>query len=303
MGMIKRNNKNLMKNILAIMLMTLFVVQVAAQEEIIELYNGIAPGSEDWNWTEQMQNNDFLNTSLVYNVVKPTLTVFRADESTANGTAVIICPGGGFHFLAIDYEGYDVAEWLSKNGITAFVLKYRLVHCLTDDPLREVMEKQEDTEASDREVNAVIPLSIADGKTAIRYVRDHAAEYGLSADRIGLMGFSAGGTVTSGVAYTYDEMSRPDFVAPIYPYVGGFDIPEVPADAPPMFIAAATDDVFELQKHCIDLYSAWDKAGQSVELHIYAKGDHGFGMNKKNLPVDSWTARFTDWLDMLGYLE
>lgn len=283
--------------------MTLFTLQVAAQEEIIELYDGNAPGSEDWNWNEQMQNNEFLNSRLVFNVVRPTLTVYRAEESIANGTAVVICPGGGFHFLAIDYEGYEVAEWLSENGITAFVLKYRLVHCLTDDPFREVMEKQSDKEASDKEVNAVIPLSIDDGKAAIRYLREHAREYGISADKIGLMGFSAGGTVTTGVAYTYDDKSRPDFVAPIYPYVGGFDIPAVPEDAPPMFIAAATDDMFELQEHCIDLYSTWDKAGQSVELHIYAKGDHGFGMNTNNLPVDTWTERFTDWLNMLGFLE
>ncbi len=292
-----------MKNILVIISMTLFVMQVAAQEEIIELYDGMAQGSEDWNWSEQIQNNESLNTRLVFNVVRPTLTVFRADESTANGTAVVICPGGGFHFLAIDYEGYEVAEWLNKNGITAFVLKYRLVHCLTDDPLREVMEKQADKEASDKEVNAIIPLSIDDGKAAIRYVREHTSEFGISEDKIGLMGFSAGGTVTTGVAYTYDEMSRPDFVAPIYPYVGGFDIPEVPEDAPPMFIAAATDDMFDLQKHCVDLYEKWENAGKSVEMHIYAKGDHGFGMNKKNLPVDTWTDRFIDWLQMLGYMK
>jgi acetyl esterase/lipase len=292
-----------MKNILVIISIALFTMQVAAQEELVELYDGKAPGSEEWNWREQIQNNESLNTRLVFNVVRPTLTVFRADESTANGTAVVICPGGGFHFLAIDYEGYEVADWLSKNGITAFVLKYRLVHCLTDDPFREVMEKQAEKEASDKEVNAVIPLSIDDGKAAIIYVREHASEYAVSANKIGLMGFSAGGTVTTGVVYTYDDKSRPDFVAPIYPYVGGFEIPEVPEDAPPMFIAAATDDMFELQEHCINLYSAWDKAGQSVELHIYAKGDHGFGMNKKNLPVDTWTDRFTEWLDMLGLLE
>ena len=115
------------------------------------------------------------------------------------------------------------------------------------------------------------------------------------------MGFSAGGTVTSGVAYTYDHSNRPDFVAPIYPYVGSFDKPAIPSDAPPMFILAASDDMFGFQRHCVLLYNDWIDAKNSAELHIYAKGNHGFGMNKKYLPVDSWIERFGDWLMMLGY--
>jgi acetyl esterase/lipase len=166
--------------------------------------------------------------------------------------------------------------------------------------MQEFMEKQSNPEIFEAETRKIVAMAISDGKSAVNYVREHADKFGISPDKIGIMGFSAGGTVTSGVAYTYDQINRPDFVAPIYPYVGSFDIPDVPRDAPPMFIAAATDDIFGLQEHCINLYKAWEKAGKSVELHIYAKGDHGFGMRKNNLPVDSWIERFGDWLQMLG---
>lgn len=113
-----------MKNLLIISLI-LLAMQVAAREEIIKLYDGKAPGSEASNWSEEIQQNEFLNTRLVYNIVNPTLTVYRAEKPTANGTAVVICPGGGFHFLAIDYEGFDVTEWLKKNRITMNVLNLK----------------------------------------------------------------------------------------------------------------------------------------------------------------------------------
>lgn len=116
---------------------------------------------------------------------------------------------------------------------------------------------------------------------------------------IGILGFSAGGTVAAGVAYTYESDSRPDYIAPIYPYVGNFGDPEVPEDAPPLFILAASDDMFGFQLHCTALYEAWDKADRSAELHLYEKGDHGFGMNRRNLPADTWIERFHDWLLIL----
>ena len=240
---------------------------------------------------------------MVYNVSKPTLTVFPAYPDVANGMAIIICPGGAFQILSIENEGYEVARWLNQKGITAFVLKYRLAHSLTDNPMQELMEKQPGTEKFNEEIKPIVAFAIADGKEAITYVRERAAEFGILPDRVGIIGFSAGGTVTTGTAYTYEGINRPDFVAPVYPYVGSFEIPEVPQDAPPMFIVAATDDMFGFQNHCIRLYEDWSKAGKSVEMHLYARGDHGFGMNKKNLPVDTWIERFADWLHMLGYLK
>lgn len=271
-----------------------------SQEQVIKLYPQGAPGSENWTWKESEMKIPGTDIRFVYNVSDPTLTVFKADPSVATGTAVIVCPGGAFQFLSIDSEGYQVARWLNEHGITAFVLKYRLAHSETDNPFQELMAKMPNSEKFNEEIRPIVKMVISDGKAAIAYVRSHADEFGINQNKIGIMGFSAGGTLTTGVAYTYDKESRPDFVAPIYPYVGSFDKPGVPSDAPPMFILAASDDMFGFHKHCIMLYNEWVDAKKLAELHIYAKGNHGFGMTKNNLPVDTWIERFADWLKMLG---
>ena len=142
-------------------------------------------------------------------------------------------------------------------------------------------------------------MDLADGRAAVAYVREHAAQWGLKTDRIGIMGFSAGGTVTTGVSFTYEQASRPDFAAPIYPYVGSFGDPPVPEDAPPLFIAAATDDTFGFQTHCTKLYDRWVSAGHSAELHIYRTGSHGFGMQHRGIPTDGWIDLFYEWISNL----
>jgi hypothetical protein len=139
------------------------------------LYDGLAPGSESWSWSEAENDNNMWQTKVVYNVTKPTLTVFQPEASKSNGTAVIIAPGGGFHALSINSEGFDVAKWVVNKGVTCFVLKYRLVRALTNDLTAEVMEKMGKKEFDD-DVNKVIPLSVADGRHAIAWVRKHAAE-------------------------------------------------------------------------------------------------------------------------------
>lgn len=289
------------KNLLSICLLVLILSNVSAQqaERVIQLYPGAAPGSEDWNWQEQEITAGMIH--IVYNVSIPTLTYFPADKEIANGTAVIICPGGGFHMLSIDSEGYDVAKWLNSKGIAAFVLKYRLVHCLTNNPGQEFMSKQPNSEKFNKDIEPVVAMGIADGKAAVTYVRVHASEFGADPKKIGIIGFSAGGTVTTGVSFLYDSQSRPDFAAPIYPYVGSFGNPAVPADAPPMFIAVASDDAFGFQTHSTELYTKWNSAKKPAELHIYAKGNHGFGMRKQNLPADQWIDRFYEWLKANGF--
>jgi len=267
---------------------------ISAQSKVVPLYSGATPGSESWNWDETVF--EMGPAKFTYNVSKPSLTVFQADPSIATGKAVVVCPGGGFHFLSMDSEGYEVAKWLNAKGITAFVLKYRTQHCLTNNPMQEFMSKQPNTVKFNKDIEPVVAMAIADGKAAIAFVRSHAAEYGIKPDQIGIIGFSAGGTVTTGVAMTYDSGSRPDFAAPIYPYVGSFGNPAVPTDAPPIFIAAASDDNFGFQLHCTALYEKWIDAKKSAELHIYKKGGHGFGMNKQNLPTDHWIDRFYEWL-------
>lgn len=277
-----------------------FSTMIYAQK-VIRLYPGAAPGSENWTHKEKEYFSQIWNTQVVTNVVEPTLTVFAPEASAANGTAVIICPGGGFHALSINSEGFDVAKWLAAKGVTAFVLKYRLVPT-GEDGVKEVMAKMGRT-SLDNDNQPVVPLAIADGIAAVTYVRAHATEFGIAPTRIGLMGFSAGGTVTAGVAFQYTAASRPDFLAPIYAYMGAVKAAPVPADAPPMFLVAATDDQLGLAPDSIKLYSQWIAAKKSAELHMYAKGGHGFGMRKQNLPTDQWIERFGEWLSLQGLLK
>jgi acetyl esterase/lipase len=293
-----------MMNLRAVSTLLLIVSYVITQaQKIIPLYNGIAPGSETWNWQEQESSNNLFNTHVVYNVVNPTLTAYLPDPALATGTAVVICPGGAFHTLSIESEGSDVAKWLNKKGVAAFVLKYRLVHSLNDDPVKELMSKMADIKRLDQENDSVVTMAVADGKKAVEYVRSHAAEYNINPSRIGLMGFSAGGTVTMGVGFTYTPANRPDFLAPVYAYMGALKNTVVPKDAPPIFICAATDDQLGFASQSSGLYNNWIAAGKPAELHIYAKGGHGFGMRKQNLPVDTWIERFGDWLNLQGLLK
>jgi acetyl esterase/lipase len=288
--------------IVSIILLSLLFLNIQAQQKVIPLYQGAAPGSESWNWSEKENDNNMFNTKVIYNVAKPTLTVFTPENGTANGSAVIICPGGGFHVLSINSEGNQVAKWLAKKGYTCFVLKYRLVHSLTDDPVTEMMSKMTSPTA-DTTTEKVIGLSIADGKAAIAYVRQHAAEYGILPDQIGIVGFSAGGTVAASAGYDYTPENRPNFIAPIYAFMPDTLQKEIPADAPPMFIAAASDDQLGLAPHSVDLYKNWLASKHPVELHMYAKGGHGFGMRKQDLPSDSWIERFGEWLDLQGFAK
>ena len=287
-----------MKNLLAVLSLFIFSI-VNAQQKIIPLYDGPAPGSETWNWTEAENDKNMWQTKVVYNVTKPTLTVFQPEAGKANGTALIIAPGGGFHALSINSEGFDAAKWLAEKGVTCFVLKYRLVRALTNDPTAELAAKMGKKEFDD-DVSKVIPLSVADGRNAIAWVRKHAAEYNISPDRIGIMGFSAGGTVAAATMFGYTKENRPDFAAPIYPYFPSSMIGDVANDAPPLFIVTANDDALGLAPHSVDLYNKWLTSNRDAELHMYARGNHGFGMRKQNLPTDKWIERFYDWLDVQG---
>lgn len=290
-----------MKN-LATLLFVLLTLATSAQQKVIPLYNGPAPGSESWTWNEAESATNAWQTRVVYNVSKPTLTLFQPEAGKANGTAVIICPGGAFHALSIDSEGFDVAKWLVEKGVTCFVLKYRLARSFTTDPVAEVTQKLGKKEFDDENA-AVIPLGIADGKAAIEYVRSHASEYGVETNRIGIMGFSAGGTVTAGALFNYTHANRPDFAAPVYPYFPKDMIGTIGTDAPPIFIATASDDGLNLAPHSVDLYSAWLAAKRDAELHMYARGNHGFGMRVQNIPTDKWIERFGEWLGVQGLLK
>jgi len=292
-----------MKTFLIRMLfLVVFLVTLAAAQDVIPLYPGTPPGSTEENYPEKEYFSNVWHTEVVSNVTKPSLTVFKPSPELRNGTAVVICPGGGFMALSITSEGTDVAKYLAARGVTAFVLKYRLAHT-GEDATQEFVTLFANRQKFDELVGKVIALSVADGLAAVTYVRQHAAEWGVSPDRVGIIGFSAGGRVTAGVAFNYSAEGRPAFVAPIY--AGGAiskDV-SVPADAPPMFVAAATDDQLGLAPESVALYERWTGAHKSAELHLYAKGGHGFGMRRQNLPTDHWIDRFADWMELQGWLK
>ncbi|MBL7741501.1 MAG: dienelactone hydrolase family protein [Chitinophagaceae bacterium] len=273
-----------------------------AQDKVIQLYDGPTPGSETWNWNEGENENNMFKEKVVFNVTRPTLTAFLPDPAVANGSAVIICPGGAFHTLSINNEGMDAARWLVKKGVACFVLKYRLARTYTADPLGEWFAKIGKKEFEEH-TTPVIPLAIADGKAAIAYVRKHATEYGILQNRIGIMGFSAGGTIAAAVAFNYSNENKPNFVAPVYTYFPPEMQGNVANDAPPLFIAAASDDQLGLVPHSVSLYNKWIASKKMAELHLYAKGGHGFGMKKQNLPSDKWIESFGEWMSLQGLMK
>jgi acetyl esterase/lipase len=279
-----------------------FLTALAAAQDVIPLYPAMPLGSAQENYPEKEYFSKVWNTEVVTNVTKPSLTVFKPTPELRNGTAVVICPGGGFMALSITSEGIDVAKYLAARGVTAFVLKYRLAHT-GEDATQEFTALIADRQKFMDFVGKDIPLAIDDGLAAVTYVRQHASEWGVSPDRVGIIGFSAGGAVTAGVAFHYAPEGRPAFVAPIYAGGERFNDASVPADAPPIFVVAATDDQLGLAPASVALYQKWAEAHKSAELHLYAKGGHGFGMRKQNLPTDHWIDRFADWLELQGWLK
>lgn len=249
-----------------------------------------------WKGGEKEYYSDIWQTQVVTNVSKPTLEIYKPEKP--NGTSVIIAPGGGLYALSINSEGKDVAKWLLEKGITAFVLKYRLVPTGADG-VKEITEEGTSNPMRIMErVKPVLPLSVEDGLTAIEYVRTNASKLAIDPQKIGFMGFSAGGAVTMGVAYNYNSSNRPDFIVPVYPWTTAQPVQRTPQDAPPMLVICATDDPLGLANGSVELYTSWLKASKTVGMHMYSKGGHGFGMKKQNLPSDNWIQRFYEWSEL-----
>ncbi|MCL5744757.1 MAG: alpha/beta hydrolase [Acidobacteria bacterium] len=274
-----------------------FAQQLAPPAREIALYPGVAPGAEKWNWTERLTTTP-TGVPMVQNVVRPVLQYYPADKAKAVGTAMIVAPGGGFRNLMMSYEGVDIARRLNEMGVDAFVLKYRLIYT---DPNRQGPPQ--------RGRNAVLEgpqagqnvreMGGADGQQGVRILRQRAGEFGVRPDRIGMMGFSAGGAVTL-TAVTGPADARPDFAAPIYAAGAGSAV--VPAGgAPPLFIAVAADDRAVGYQGSIDLFSAWRKAGIPVELHVFQTGQHGFV--KKGGGADHFMDRLEEWMRVNGWLS
>lgn len=255
-----------------------------AQTRTVDVWPGPAPGSEHWTQHERSVANTPLGT-VVFDVVRPTLTAYLPEPSKATGTGVIIAPGGGFVALAVDLEGAGVARWLQQRGIAAFVLRYRLVH-KTGEGIPRM-----DPDTASR-------YGIADGIQALKVVRRHAAEWGLAPDRIGILGFSAGAMVASGALLQADAAARPSFAALLYGGPFGA-MPAIPAKLPPVFLAWAQDDQVAGET-AVRLRDALLAAGDRPEVHVYAAGGHGFGMRKQGTSSDHWIDELYYWLDAQG---
>jgi acetyl esterase/lipase len=263
------------KTILLIAMMLLVPVSYGQQE--IRLRPDL-PAGEEW-YTPPADNvhRNSADEKWVRKVKSPVLEVYPA--ARPNGTAVVVAPGGGFSILAIEHEGREVAKWLNGLGVTAFVLRYRV--------------GLETREASQE-------AAIEDGLLALATVRKRAADWKLDPKRIGVIGFSAGGYLVVGAATGYKPESRPDFAIPIYAVAPeGY---QVPADAPPLFIAVAYDDRERMTSTATGLMDNWKKAELPAELHVFGDGGHGFGMNKKGKSCDIWTDLLAAWMKRQGLL-
>ena len=265
---------------------TLFgVMAFGSYTQTLNIWPGVAPGSENWKQQERVEKNTPIG-AVVFNVVTPTLTVYLPERTKATGTGIIIAPGGAFVALAIDLEANRVARWLQDKGIAAFVLKYR------------IMEKRQEGIPEGMNMDEAGKYGIADGIQAIKVVRQHAAEWGISPDRVGFMGFSAGAMVTSGVLLQQDAAARPNFAAPIYG--GPFGVmPAIPSKLPPIFMAWAQDDDVA-RDAVVKFYDALTSAGIKPEAHIFSAGGHGFGMRKQGTSSDHWIDEFYYWLEAQG---
>lgn len=252
-----------------------------------------------WQFPERQYYSDIFNNEAITNVSEPALLPFVPDSP--NGTAAVVCPGGGFHALSIDSEGFDVAAALNAVGITVFILKYRLVPSRTEDAIADMIKDITDRDAMAAATAAVIPLAFSDGRNALAWVRENAGEYGLDREKVGIIGFSAGGAVCANAALAYTPASRPAFAAPVYATTRSLPDLPVPADAPPLFALAASDDQLGLAPDSVDLYQRWIAAGKPAELHLYANGGHGFGMKKQGLPSDNWIHSLLTWIEAISH--
>lgn len=257
------------------------------------------PASETWfrQWGDPMARN----------ITKATLTPFLPDPGKANGAAVIVAPGGGFRWLSMGNEGWEVAQALADQGIAAFVLKYRLHPTpVSLDDFRDWMNRPRtvSSDSSDDEQNEDPPSpprtnltnQLEDAEAAYAMIVNRADEWGVDTDRIGMIGFSAGAGLTMHSTLNSETMKLA-FIGPVYGGMGSVDIPE---NAPPMFSVIASDDfLFGGQ---FGVIKSWYEAGIPVEFHLYQNGGHGFGLGNPDRTSNRWFDAFIHWLDVNDFL-
>lgn len=279
-------------------------LSAAAEKPVIELWpEGLPPDAKPVPADRIAKLKAKQTDERITYVAEPSLTIYPAEDDQANGCGIVICPGGGYNILAWPKEGLELAEWFNGFGVTAAVLKYRVPR---RDPERPHWE----------------PLQ--DAQRAMRIMRGKAGEWNVDPDRIGIMGFSAGGhlTVMAGTHYsekTYppvdamDQLSaRPDFMCPIYAAYLGNDYrdgrPEIGSlvtiteQTPPAFMAVTLDDRYRGVQAAL-LLARFKEAGVPAEAHIYSVGGHGYGIRPSDLPVSTWHLRLKDWMRVSGFLK
>jgi acetyl esterase/lipase len=268
--------------------LTFMLAACACAQQVVNIWPGVAPGSENWTQKERVIENTPLGT-VIFNVVTPTLTAYLPERGKATGAGVIIAPGGAFVALAIDLEAKDLARWLQERGVAAFVLKYRII------------EKKGEGIPADMNMEEAGKYGMADGIQALKVVRQRAAEWGVSPERVGIIGFSAGAMVASGALLQPDAAARPAFAAMIYG--GPFGrMPAIPAKLPPMFLAWAQDDNVALVP-VVRFHEALRAAGHKPEVHVFSAGGHGFGTKKQGTTSDHWIDEFYYWLEAQGFIR
>jgi acetyl esterase/lipase len=288
-------------------------VAVADNVQVVELWPGRVPDETGTIGAEKSLMSPKLTpkqvevtepTKMVTNVTKPTLTIYRPAKDKDTGTAVLICPGGGYWNLYWQLEGEEVAAWLNSLGVTGIVLKYRVPR-RPDEPKGEPARR---------------PLQ--DAQRAVRLVRSKAREWGIATDRIGMVGFSAGGHLAIATATGFAERSyepiddidkiscRPDFAIGVYSgYLKAKDKDElapglhIPARTPPIFLAHGGEDIISNPDHSVMLYLALKRAGVPAELHIYATAAHDFGVRPSDHPCSTWTQTCAAWMRHQGFLK
>jgi acetyl esterase/lipase len=282
---------------------TIYPLNTPAEPNAIPLGTGKVEGQtspETWfrQWGDPMARN----------ISAATLTPFLPKPGTANGAAVIVAPGGGFRWLSLSNEGWEVAQALADRGIAAFVLKYRLQP--TPESLDAFKETMNRTFAAATPPAAGAPKAAtpptpprpdlsnqrADAEAAYAMIIKRAAEWGVDTARLGMIGFSAGAGLTMHCTLNSKVMDL-DFIGPIY---GGMGPVEVPKNAPPMFNVIATDDF--LFRGQFGVIESWFKAGKPVEFHLYQNGGHGFGLGNPDRTSNRWFDAFMHWLDVNKFL-
>jgi acetyl esterase/lipase len=273
-------------------------IAVPAQPEAITLDTGALPGATaPESWHRQY------NSVFARNVTVATLTPVLPSAAKATGAAVIVAPGGGFRTLSMENEGWAVARALADKGVAAFVLKYRLNQTPADmagfeRSMAEMFSATAKRPTPPQDPAAAYAPQIADARAAFALVRSRAKAWRVDADRVGMLGFSAGAMLTMSTAL-HGQDAKPAFIANIY---GPLAAVTVPADAPPLFIALAADDPF-FANAGFGLIDSWRAAGRPVEFHLFEQGGHGFGMYPKTTTSTGWFDSFARWLGMHGYLQ